>query len=202
MQAHHPPLQGFVQKVLFVIAHISDSDIFFKGKAKYNKDGIDVVPTNSPLNFRLRCSTDDSRKVCQFPFVLNNEVKWDCVEATAEDGWIRPAQVCNVKPSGEIQHFQDLSSFHECGECSPSVLGGLFHFQGFALSNHRGTDYYSRIDSKEECQTLCDLTKGCNFFNYDRTRRKCSLKYGVGQQVYEVGTYFGSKTYQGCSKMI
>ena len=164
---------------------------FHKGKARYN----DIVPSFSPL----RCSTDDRRKVCQFPFILNGVVHWDCVEATAEDGWTRRAQVCNVKPSGRIQQFGDLREFQECGECSSSVQDGSVQFEGFGLANHRGTNHYSRVESIEECQQLCDLANGCNFFNYDRAQRKCSLKYGVGAKVPANSIYFGSKTVQGCN---
>ena len=166
-----------------------------KGRERYINNGVEVEPAYSPL----KCSKDDNRKVCQFPFVHNGEVKWDCVEAKAEDGWTRrPAKVCNVKPSKIIQEFRDLSGFEECGECSPSVKNGVNHFQGFPLLNHAGVHFYSRLDSKDDCQTLCDLSRGCNFFNYDFTFKKCYLKYGVGIKVSSVGVYFGSKTVKGC----
>ena len=167
-----------------------------KGEAKYNNNGIEVEPAYSPL----KCSKDDNRKVCQFPFELNGEVKWDCIEATPDDGWTRKTKVCNVWSSGKIQKFRDLSGFEECGECSSSVRDGSVQFQGFGLTNLGGTNLYSRVDSKEECQRLCDLAEGCNFFNYELAN--CYLKYGVGVQASGHGRSFGSKTVQGCSKMI
>jgi len=99
-----------------------------KGKGSYTNNGIDVRPAYSPL----KCSTEHPDQVCQFPFLLNGEVKWDCVEATAADGWTRPAKVCNVEQSMQMQKFQDLSRFVECGECASSVQeDGLVYFQGF-----------------------------------------------------------------------
>ena len=125
------------------------------------------------------CARADSGKVCQFPFIINGKVKWDCVEVGAENSWNGTAQACNVKEFKEIQEFEDLSEFQECGECSPSVKDGSFHFERFRLANHGN---YSRVDSKEDCQTLCDLAEGCNFFVYEQTHVKCFLKYGVGKK--------------------
>ena len=164
--------------------------MIYKGKARQgNKFGVEVEPAYSPL----KCSKRESEKVCQFPFILNGEVKWDCVKDPKKG-----AQVCNVKESTEVQKFQDLTQFHECGECSPSVKNGVNHFKGFPLFNHIGSNRYSRVESKEECQTLCDLAKGCNFFNFDFALRRCHLKYGVGVKVAALHKYFGSKSKQGC----
>ena len=169
-----------------------------KGKERYSNNGKEFEPAYSPL----KCSKDDNTKVCQFPFVLNGVVKWDCVEATQENGWDRKAQVCNVKSSGKIQKFRDLREFEECGECSSSVRDGSVQFVGFGLANHGATNLYTRVYSKEDCQTLCDLAKGCNFFNYELAQGNCYLKYGVGSQMPGDGTSFGSKTVQGCNKTI
>ena len=49
----------------------------------------------------------------------------------------------------------------------------------------------------EECQILCDLTTGCNFFNYDTKLKWCFLKYGVGQEQAKTRRYFGQKSCQG-----
>ena len=167
-------------------------------KERYSINGVEIEPAYSPL----KCSKDDNSKVCQFPFVLNGVVKWDCVEATAEDGWTRKAKVCNVNPSRKIQKFQDLREFSECGECSSSIRNGSVHFQGFGLANHRGTNSYARVETKEECQALCDKAMGCNFFNYNLAKKMCYLKYGVGGKVNFFGIYFGSKTVQGCFQKI
>ena len=125
-------------------------------------------------------------------------MKWDCVEVGAENSWNETAQVCNVKEFKEIQEFEDLSEFKECGECSPSVKDGSFHFERFQLANHGN---YSRVDSKEDCQTLCDLAEGCNFFVYEQTHVKCFLKYGVGKKVSRVETYFDSRSNPGGLEM-
>ena len=93
-----------------------------------------------------------------------------------------------------------MREFQECGECSASVQEGSVHFIGFELANHAGYNSYSRVDSKEECQTLCDLVEGCNFFNYHQAQKKCLLKYGVGEKLIGDGTEFGSKTVQGCQQ--
>ena len=124
-------------------------------------------------------------------------MKWDCVEVGADNGWNGTAQVCNVREFKEIQEFEDLSEFQECGECSPSVEDGSFHFEGFRLTNHGNNNNYSKVDSKEDCQTLCDLAEGCNFFDYEQTHKKCFLKYGVGEKVNRVETYFGFRSNPG-----
>ena len=173
-----------------------NNNLITKGKPKQGgKYGnrIEVEPAYSPL----KCSKRESKKVCQFPFILNDEVKWDCVEDSK-----KKAQVCNVKESNEIQEFQDLTEFRECGECSPSVVNGVDHYQGFALYNHVGKNSYSKVDSKDECQILCDLTNGCNFFNFNSAQRTCHLKYGVGQKITLSGIPFGSRTKEGSLKNI
>ena len=183
----------------FVAVHIqnlTDNNLIIKGKAKQGgKYGnhIEVEPAYSPL----KCSKRESEKVCQFPFILNGEVKWDCVKDRKKG-----AQVCNVRESKDIQEFQDLTQFRECGQCSPSVSNGVNHYQGFRLANHADKGDYSKVDSKGECQTLCDLTKGCNFFNFNSAQRTCHLKYGVGKKITLSGIPFGSRTKKGCSKDI
>ena len=161
--------------------------------------GVNVQPANAPL----KCSTDRkaatiyNNTVCQFPFKLNGVIKWDCVEAGAKDGWIQKTQVCNVKESTEVQEFDSVKEFHECGSCSSSVTSGQFHFEGFPLANEGGSNTYSRIDSKEECQELCDLVQGCNFFVYKNNEQKCFLKFGVGKKVWVPVIYFGASPTKG-----
>ena len=151
-----------------------------------------------PVFSPLRCSTDDrSRtKVCQFPFKFNGVIKWDCVEAGTKDGWSRRAQVCNVKESKNIQEFDNLRGFHECGRCSSSIKNGQSYFEGFPLANSGDSNTYSRIGSKEECQTLCDLAQGCNFFIFNNDQR-CFLKFGIGQKIRTPGIYFGTRSREG-----
>ena len=192
---HRSSTAGFCPKgIVSMAAKTYSYQLIFKGKERYNNNGVEVKPAYSPL----KCSKDDNRKVCQFPFVLNNEVKWDCVDSRVEDGWTRQTKVCNVRLSGTIQQFQDLNGFKECGECSAYVQSGSVHFKGFGLANHGGKNSYARVDSKEDCQALCDLAEGCNFFNFEQNQRKCHLKYGVGEKAPGFGTQFGSKTPQGC----
>ena len=98
-----------------------------KGKEKQGRkyvERFEVEPAYSPL----KCSKRESEKVCQFPFILNNEVKWDCVKDPRKG-----VQVCNVRESKEIQEFQDLTEFRECGECSPSVSNGVDHYAKFCI---------------------------------------------------------------------
>jgi len=163
-----------------------------KGKTTQTISGVNVKPAYSPL----RCSTH-SHKVCQFPFILNGVVKWDCVEAGAKDRWVRKAHVCNVKESNDIQKFSNLEEFEECGECSPSLRHGNIYFVGFGLANEGGTNVYSQIKSRPDCQILCDLAEGCNFFVFNPASQKCFLKFGIGEKMITSGIQFGIRTKKG-----
>ena len=156
------------------------------GKPSYLNNEVQLKPSFSPL----KCSKRDKTKVCQFPFVFKGETKWDCVKGTQ-------GPVCNVNDSEQIQTFEDTNNFHKCGECSPSVLSGSSHYKGCDLKNNGGESAYRGADSTEECQTLCDLTTGCNFFNYDTKLKWCFLKYGVGQEQAKTRRYFGQTSCQG-----
>ena len=158
---------------------------FDAGKASYDNNGITIKPSYSPL----KCSKRDKSKVCQFPIVFKGEVKWDCIEE-------RAGPICNVKPSSGLQVFQDARGFHECGECSSDVNSGFSHYNGFRLLNHGGKNYYKGLDTKDDCQVLCDLAGGCNFFNYNTESKSCFLKFGVGQRKNGPGIVFGKKVQQ------
>ena len=149
-------------------------------------NGVELKPSFSPL----KCSKRDKTKVCQLPFVFKGKTKWDCVKGTQ-------GPVCNVNDSEQIQTFEDTNDFQECGKCSPNVLSGSSYYKGFDLKNNGGESAYRGADSKDECQILCDLTIGCNFFNYDTKLKWCFLKYGVGQEQAKTRRYFGQKSCQG-----
>ena len=110
--------------------------------------------------------------------------------------------MCNVKTFGAIQTFQDKRDFHECGECSPKVHSGSFHFIGFPLLNYGDINLYKEVETKDDCQVLCDLAKGCNVFNYNAGFKNCHLKYGAGHRSNQSGTVFGKKGQQGHSGSI
>ena len=71
------------------------------------------------------------------------------------------------------------------------------HYTGFPLSNYNDKNFYKEIFSVEECQILCDITFGCNFFIYDRQQTACFLKYGLGTREKKIDVKFGFKSCQG-----
>ena len=50
------------------------------------------------------------------------------------------------------------------------------------------------IQTKEDCQILCDITPGCNFYNFDKQQFFCFLKYGVGDRKYKLDVEMGYKS--------
>ena len=123
-------------------------------------------------------------------------VHWDCIQGREEKGWTRSEQVCNVEESSAIQEFGNERRFHECTECPPSTLS--HHYVGFNLTNPGGSSRYRELDSREDCQTLCDLANGCNFFTFEEELGDCYLKYGVGEKKSKSKTFFGRKKSLGC----
>ena len=159
------------------------------GKESY--EGLNGRPAYSPL----KCSKEDGR-VCHFPYLLRGKVMWDCVNAKDSKGHWRDA--CNVKESSTIQSFQDTSTFHDCGKCEEStILEDNNNYGGFGLTNNNGHNFYGDIYTTEECQILCDITPGCNFFNYNRQQKLCFLKYGLGEKKYRVDVKMGYKSCRG-----
>ena len=142
----------------------------------------------------LKCSESDGH-ICQFPFILKGVVHWDCVQGREEKGWTRLEKVCNVKESSTIQEFGNERSFHKCTECPSSALSD--HYLGFNLTNPGGSSRYGALDSREDCQSLCNLANGCNFFTFEEDLGDCYLKYGVGEKKSKSNTYFGHKKPQG-----
>ena len=100
-----------------------------------------------------------------------------------------------MKESATIQEFGNERFFHECTEC-PSSTTVSHHYLGFNLTNHGGSSRYGALDDREDCQRLCDLADGCNFFTFDKESGDCYLKYGVGEKLEEKKTYFGRKSPQ------
>ena len=160
-----------------------------KGRASYPGLG-------PPGSSTLRCSNSSGR-LCQFPVVVGGRSAWACLEG-------REGPVCSVEASDTITTFTSTESFQPCGECgwrggSACIQQGL-QLGGFTLRNHRDAGDYWGLTVKEECQQLCQLAQGCNFFNFViyPTRTKCSLKYGVGKAVSADGNhYFGPRVCPG-----
>ena len=133
--------------------------------------------------------------MCQFPYKLRGLVMWDCKAAIVKGVW---RKACNVEESSTIQSFENLSTFHECGECQEStILADGNIYSGFALANNNNENMYGNIDTKEECQILCDITPGCNFFNYNGPQLACYLKYGIGESKTQIAVKFGFKSCKG-----
>ena len=101
-----------------------------------------------------------------------------------------------MKESATIQEFGNERFFHECSECPSSSTTVSHHYLGFNLTNHGGSSRYGALDDREDCQRLCDLANGCNFFTFDKESGDCYLKYGVGEKLEEKKAYFGRKSPQ------
>ena len=123
----------------------------------------------------LKCSS--SGAFCQFPFILDGEVKWDCVSRSG-----RP--VCNTRQSSQIQQFTNTRNFEFCEKCplcGESSQDGKRNYDGFTLDTNNHDHVYKEVEDKEECRLLCQLAKGCNFFQFRVAANSCVLKYGVGR---------------------
>ena len=135
----------------------------------------------------LKCSS--SGKFCQFPFILNGDVKWDCVRnSTYQNG------VFNVKQSRNIQNFNesDLNSFVPCQNCPKCVQKETYFSYGSDLKNSNKDHFYIGLDIPEECALLCQLAKGCNFYAF-KNNGYCFLRYGIGLVQMDANITSGSK---------
>ena len=56
-----------------------------------------------------------------------------------------------------------------------------------------------RQDSYQECQELCKLTEGCNFFTWQSKNENCFLKSSDAGRKTDVGSVSGTKN---CGKKI
>ena len=156
----------------------------------------------------LRCSVEEmgletrnnetslpSDEFCNFPFKLRNQIHWDCVEDDNDRGL-----VCNTnhqeEGGSEILNSDDTSTFQLCGRCS-EPCGGMskYSYTGFPLNNQAGSNKDVGVQSWSDCQKLCQQLDGCKFFNYDASKKDCSLVYGVGGRKEETQNkiHFGPK---------
>jgi hypothetical protein len=146
----------------------------YAGKEQYQYQYAHITPGPAPY----KCSKT-SGKVCRFPFRLNEKMHWDCVE---RDG----TPVCNTKDSGYLQSFNNTLTFQPCTGCADCPQEGSY-YGGFYLYNTAGNDDYFGVTSTEECQALCRLVTGCNFFTFfasDSAYNRCHLYYGVGEKFF------------------
>jgi hypothetical protein len=148
-------------------SRLTKCSLQYAGEKQQEWRGVSITPAPAPY----KCSKT-SGEVCRFPFRLHGNLYWDCVE---RDG----TPVCNTKdswhtgPSGipeyqYLQSFDSTATFQPCTDC--------------ASCPQEGTRYYG-VTSSEECQALCQLVTGCNFFNYHKGSKVCGLLYGVGGKV-------------------
>ena len=158
----------------------------------------DKVDNNNVEASPLRCGLGEDQ-VCKFPFKLNGEVEWECVGGNnvtgnsvtgnslagnrTKNASERNATVCNVDQEGkpELQEIvnKPAASLHVCKECD-ACISSRVKYEGYSLKRHNGNNVYSWVNTVEECQLLCQITKGCNFFNIDLASGNCWLKHGVG----------------------
>ena len=135
-------------------------------------DGKNLRPRSSVL----QCERNTSN-VCRFPYTLAGMVVWTCVERDGES----VCPVANPAENNLMMHYPDTSStdFRPCGMCPNCTMTNMA-FHGHGLTNHQGWNTYSGLDVVE-CEKLCGVTKGCNYYNHHTDKKKCFLKFGVGR---------------------
>ena len=154
------------------------------GKAGWCPKGEKANEVKNVEGSPLRCGGDGGGQVCKFPFKLDGEVTWGCVLGNKTNkATEREAMVCNTDQAGSLD-LQEIvnkpdSSLQVCEECDRCTFSGV-KYEGFGLKRHEGNNVYTWINTVEECQLLCQITEGCNFFNTDLGTGKCWLKHGVG----------------------
>ena len=92
--------------------------------------------------------------------------------------------VCNTRQSSQIQQFTNTRNFEFCEKCplcGESSRDGKRNYDGFTLDTNNHDHVYKEVEDKEECRLLCQLAKGCNFFQFRVAANSCVLKYGVGR---------------------
>jgi len=163
-------------------------------------EGVDEKVT-PPTSYSFQCSAETGER-CQFPFGVKGEdgVQWSCV---GEEGQAKCSPGSNDATSSwttdkKLRIFQSQSNFHNCVDCNlsgiqlPCPFFGVIYI-GFPLGTYAG------VENWEECQLLCQMVDGCNFFNYGGQafyqKQHCYLKYGLGRK--KTGVYnrrvFGPK---------
>ena len=163
----------------------------YPAKLQYKlEDNTDVKPRGS----LLQCESG-SNNVCRFPYKLAGVTIWRCVE---RDG----TPVCPIADPTEnnrMMEYADTRSkdFKPCGMCQAGCMMDK-EFNGLGLTNHAKLNTYQGL-TVDECQKLCGVADGCNFFNYHTNSRKCFLKFGVGRVKGGASTHevFGPKTCPG-----
>jgi hypothetical protein len=156
----------------------ADSQLAEKKQQEWRGESITPAPA------AYKCS-NSTNKVCRFPFKLHGNLHWDCVE---RDG----TPVCNTKDSRDLQSFESTATFQPCAECASCLQEGT-GYSGFYLFNTAGRNFYRGVISSEECQSLCQLVTGCNFFHYHKGLKGCYLHYGVGGEDTSSDHSFGPK---------
>jgi hypothetical protein len=103
--------------------------------------------------------------------------------------------VCNTRDSWDhpnLESFDSTATFQPCTDCASCLQNGT-GYSGFSLGNTIGSSKYYGVTSSEECQALCGLVTGCNFFTYHKRGKKCGLSYGVGEKITGSDYSFGPK---------
>ena len=124
----------------------------------------------------LQCSRQGD--ICQFPVKVAGVLHWNCLDR-------RGVRVCNTRdPQGvdNIQSFDNLDSFLLCEKCRFECINSGTGYNSFKLKNKNNKNIYKDVTSKKDCQQICQVAKGCNFFNFDLSAKTCHLKYGVGKK--------------------
>ena len=120
--------------------------------------------------------------MCQFPVKVSGVLHWQCQDR-------KGVKVCNT--NDDIQIFNNTESFKPCGKCKPDCIRTQQIYSGFPLNNKNNRNRYEKVESADDCQKICQATKGCNFFNFGQNQ--CWLKYGIGKKDAKNGFFFGPK---------
>ena len=165
-------------------------------------EGVDETVT-PPTSYSFQCSAKTGDR-CQFPFGLKGEdgVQWSCV---GEEGQCSPGSndaTSSWTTDKKLRIFKSQSNFHNCVDCNlseiqlPCFFFGVIYI-GFSLNTYTGNNFSHSlhlqshndnlgVENWEECQLLCQLVDGCNFFNYGGgafdQKQHCYLKYGLGRK--------------------
>ena len=77
----------------------------------------------------------------------------------------------------------------KCPLCGESSHDNKRDYDGFTLDTNNNDHVYKDVEDKEECRLLCQLAKGCNFFQFRVEAKSCVLKYGVGKASSQKQTF-------------
>jgi hypothetical protein len=157
-----------------------------------------IKPTN------LMCSVKETTKLCQFPFKYQGYRRWESVTDdlgrcrcfTGDIDWREMHDHTNVNT---LDFCRNCSSVKEIDNLlQDKCLLNSYQFSGFPLwGNIHHTNEYKSVYNSDDCQKLCQKTRGCFYFSWKPN--KCWLKWGMGIQTATQDVIAGPKYCPGKS---